>query len=548
MLTATLHPYQEEAVERALERGSLLVAYEMGLGKTVIALAVIEELLAGRITQAMVVVPANLRYQWAQQIAKLTDVPTRVVRVKDGDRWQEITVPTEDACLIVEGPKKTREALLRRAATDRPDYVLLGYESVVNDWSLVRRVKSEVIVLDEATAIKTFKAQRTRKIKRLTAPFRLALTGTPVENGKPEEIFSIMQWVDEDVLGRWDLFDRSYVVRNTFGGVMRYKNMPVLHAKLAQAMVRKRQLDPDVAPFLPKVQETHVPVAMDERTRAAYRTIAADLLAELQSLRVTGTFDLFAYYHGQNAPGENTAQGRIMARMQALDMLLCHPDLIVSSGMDYEEAMEAKNAGSTRKVWPGSKYCYEVWQSGLLDEVTQSPKLLALTDTVATILASNPANKVIIFSAWRGMLDLIEDALGDVGVVQYHGGMSAAQKASAQARFESDPQCRVFLSSHAGAYGTDLYAANYLVNFDLSWQAGRQDQINARHQRASSDWQHVYVVNMLVQDSTEVRRYESLSFKRAVGSAVIDNVGADQQGRVENPVVSLTAYLQATAA
>jgi SNF2 family DNA or RNA helicase len=487
VLTVDLHGYQESAVDRAVERGSLLIAYEMGLGKTVIALAAIEELLEkGEVETAVIVVPANLKYQWAKSIARLTDVPTRVVTVREDGLKQEITVPTEEYCVLIDGDAKKRAGLYAKVKALRPDYVILGYENVVNDWNYVRRIKPECIVLDECTAIKTFRAQRTRKIKRLTAPYRFGMTGTPVENGKPEELFSIMQWVDDQVLGRFDLFDKTYIVRNRFGGVQNYKNLPVLHAKLADghgpqdAAGRGRAAVPAGGAG---VRHPGRPGRQDEEGVPGHRGRPARRAARAGP--TMGDFDLFAHYHGGEAANENSQQGKIMSRMQALDMLLNHPDLIVMSGQQYEESQEARSRGAEKKVWPGSKYAYEVWQSGLLDDVTTAPKLDAVAAAVEDILAV-PGNKIIVFSVNPDMLDLIGDRLPENSFVTYTGRMSSAAKAYAAQRFESDEQCRVFLSSHAGAFGTDLYMANYLINYDLAWSAGKQDQINARHNRASS--------------------------------------------------------------
>jgi SNF2 family DNA or RNA helicase len=546
MLTIDLHTYQEEAVDRAVERGSLLIAYEMGLGKTPIALAAIEDLIElGEVNTAVIVVPASLKYQWAKQIAKLTDVRTRVIKVREDGQTQEITVPTEEYCILIDGDTKKRNGLYTKVKAYKPDYVIMGYENVVNDWNWVRRIKPECIVLDEATAIKTFKAQRTRKIKRLTAPHRYALTGTPVENGRPEELFSIMQWVDEDVLGRFDLYDKSYIVRNRFGGVQKYKNLPVLHAKLSEAMVRKTRLDDDVRPFLPEVQESNIPVVLDARTRKAYKRISDDLLAELRAAGpVTGGFDLFSHYHGGDTPNESSAQGKIMARMQALDMLLNHPDLIRWSGQRFEEAETWRQTGIQKKSWTGSKYCYEIWKGGVLDDVTTHPKMDTVLDTLERILAT-PGNKVVVFSVNPDMLELLADRLPADSAVTYTGRMSAGAKAFAANRFETDPECRVFLSSHAGAFGTDLWMANYLINYDLAWSSGKQDQINKRHDRASSKFKNIYVLNAITAGTTEPRKLSMLAHKRRIGAAITDGRGADDKGRIENDVVSLTQCLEA---
>lgn len=545
MLTATPHPYQEDAIDAMVSQGFMLLAYETGLGKTVVSVAAVEELIGeGKVNTTMVVALPNLKYQWAQQIAKLTDVTTREVEVKAKGRSQTIVVPTENYCISVTGTPKQRAEQYRRIAELRPDYVILGYNTVVDDWKEVRRIKPDAIILDEITAIKTFRAQRTRKIKRLTAPYRFGLTATPIDNGKPEEIYSIMEWLEPTLLGRFDLFDKTYILRNRWGGVERYKNLPVLHRKLKPVIVRKTSLDPDVAPYMPKVARDKVYVTADTKTKRAYKIIVGDLLEALQKARASGTFDVAALYGGYESPNESTEQGQIAARLMALEMLLDHPDLIVQSGMNYQFAEEQKALGVEKKNWTGSKYCYTLWQSGALDDVTSAPKLDALVEEVTTALAVNEANKIIVFSVHPDMLEIIAAQLPEDVSVLYHGKMNEAEKASSVARFTQDPTCRVFLSSHAGSHGTDLYMANYLFNYDHAQGSGKQTQIDGRHKRAASEFEHIYIRDMLVEGSVEEWSYDRRNLKNRVESAIIDGVGADGRGRIDNDLMSLTEYLR----
>jgi superfamily II DNA or RNA helicase len=100
VLTVDLYPYQEEAVDLVLDLGYGLVGYEMGLGKTIVGIAVVEELLAEpAINFAMIVVPSGLKYQWAKSIAKFTDVKTKQKKVKD----EFITIPEDKYCVVVDG-------------------------------------------------------------------------------------------------------------------------------------------------------------------------------------------------------------------------------------------------------------------------------------------------------------------------------------------------------------------------------------------------------------------------------------------------------------
>lgn len=524
-----LHPYQTEPVERFIERGNLLVAYQVGLGKTIIGIAAAEELLAaGKIKCCLIVCPASLKYQWAQKIAEFTDLAPMEKKVKDS----VITIP-RDECFILDGSPKYRDYTysLITSGKSRPRYVIMSYDSVLNDAHQVRKIKPGMVILDEITAIKSFKAKRSKKIKQmLDAPYRMGLTGTPVEN-RPDELYSIMQWVDAEALGRYDLFEKAYVRRNRYGWVVAYKNLPVLRKRLGPAMSRKSSEDADVKPYLPEVETLLWTVPMPHETVKVYKHIASDMLEELGKVDKYSGFDVHSYYQGVD---ESTPSGKLMAMHMCLEMLLDHPDLIIFSAKDYKTGNG------------GSKYAYHLWQAGLLDSVLDSAKLDHLDYKVKEILNFGGKSKILIFSFFRNMLDIIEEKL-DVPCVQFHGGMSATAKSAVVSKFSGDSDCRVFLSSHAGAYGMDMSMANYLVNFDHPWAAGKADQINGRHVRASSEFGKVFIANMAVEGSVEERKLRLLERKRRIASAILDGHGSDDFGRVAIDVDTLTEHLTSLA-
>jgi SNF2 family DNA or RNA helicase len=246
--TGSLLPYQPEAVDKMVDRKSMLVAYDLGLGKTVLTIAAIEKLREeGDITEpGLVICLSSLKYQWAAQIKKFTSGTA--------------------TALVIDGTPKNRAGQYASAASY--DYVILNYEQVVRDWDSVRRLGRGFIILDEATAIKSFKAKRTKAVKKLKSKVRFALTGTPIENGKPDELYSIMQFVDPTVLGNYNDFEENYVVRNFFGGVESYKNVVHFNHSMEPASVRKKQSDPDVSPFLPeKILKEPAIIALDKKAQ-----------------------------------------------------------------------------------------------------------------------------------------------------------------------------------------------------------------------------------------------------------------------------------------
>jgi SNF2 family DNA or RNA helicase len=527
-LTVDPYPYQADAVDAFLARGSLLLAFDTGVGKTLTAIAIGEELLETRqVRRVLLVVPASLKFQWAKALAQFTDLPTQQVKVKD----ETITIPKQDACAIIDGTPDRR--VRQYAAIDsRCEYVIVGYDQLVDEWKQVRKLRCDYVVLDEASAIKTPGAKRSKAIKRhfRDAPFRLALTATPIEN-RPEEVFSIMQWVDEDVLGRYDFFDKTYIVRDIFGKVARYQHLDVLHEKLSPAMIRKTRFDPDVAPYMPDVDTDVWDVELDDPTWAAYKDMLTDLLAAYDGVDNFGGFNVHAHY-GQTRDdkrGDKTALGRLMGIHGTMEMLLNHPELVRESARLYEETDDR-----------GSQYAAG-YLGALQPLPATSPKLNYLAIKVWTILL-NPDAKLLIFCRNKMMLRLIAERFADFDsdVVIYDGDMTVREKEAAVTRFKTNAGVRLFLSSHAGAYGTDLPEANWLINYDIPWGAGLAHQIDGRHVRASSKHDIVHIRDMVCTGTVEERKLAGKKFKNRISSSVID--GAGRAGELKNDVRSLRSH------
>ena len=124
--TGTLLPYQDDAVDEMVARQKMLVAYDLGLGKTVITIAACERLRdAGVIDGPVLVVAlASLKYQWAKEITKFSD----------------------STATVIDGTKTQRHAQIGRADSD---YVITNYESVVNDWASISSMPIDALVIAE---------------------------------------------------------------------------------------------------------------------------------------------------------------------------------------------------------------------------------------------------------------------------------------------------------------------------------------------------------------------------------------------------------------
>ena len=523
MFKGTLKPYQVEAVDRMADRKKMLVAYEMGLGKTCMTIAALEKLKdTDVITKPILVIAlSSLKYQWEKEIIKFSDAQTQVI---DGSK------PQRQLAWM-------RGYEWSRAWDENNSYVICNYESVVNDWDFIKDYEWGAVVCDEATAIKGFRSKRSKKVKELArqVPVRFALTGTPIENGRPEEVYSIMQFVDSTLLGRFDLFDQTFIVRNHFGGVQRYRNLQLFHEKMKSASVRKVQTDPDVAPYLPDtIHRDPIMITLDKKSAELYNFIADELSQELyeaQQLLGTG-FSLMAHYGHDHKPGSpaDAMRGSIMSKITSLRMLCDHSELLNDSQKKF-----LQHDGE------GSAYIASLAERDMLDGPFKHAKLDALKTYVLDHLDTDPEAKVVIFTSYVGMLNRIKEV---VGGTLYTGNMNAKEKEASKEKFLTDPECRVFISSDAGGYGVDLPNANLLVNYDLPWSAGLAVQRNGRIKRASSRWPTITIQDIIVENSIEERQHEMLQQKNAVADAVLDGQGINSKGGIDLTVGSLIGFLQ----
>jgi SNF2 family DNA or RNA helicase len=503
----TLYDFQKEAVEMMLDRQNLLLAHDLGLGKTVTSIAVIETLIdEGEVECCLVICPASVKWQWHRQIRKFSD--GALVKV-------------------IEGNKNERRAQYRAVKRGDVEYVIMNYEQVVNDHDTVRHLSFDAVICDEVVAIKNPGAARSRHVKRLRAPYRYGLSGQPIEN-RPEELFSIMEWVDPTVLGKANIFERTFIRRNSWGRVQYYRNLKLLRRTMNTAMHRRTRAD--VADQMPDVVRQERIIEFDPMTEKVYRMLARELVQVINATPKWANFNISDHYAGVDDGG---AAGEIMPRLMALRMLCDHPALLDYSADQFDDP--------DTKL--GSAYVASLRDAGVLQKIKATPKLDATLEVINEILEADERNKVVLFSFFKPMLAIISSHL-KVQHEMFTGDMTPRERDDAVKRFTKQAANRVLLSSDAGGIGVDLPVANYLLSFDLPWSSGKFEQRNGRIIRISSKWPEVTLITMIMRDSIEERMAEMLEEKSAVASAWLDGKGVDSRGEFSLGVGTLVEFLE----
>jgi SNF2 family DNA or RNA helicase len=506
----TLKPFQEEALELMVGRGNALLALTMGLGKTVTTIAAIEDLHDnGAVSTGLVIVPSSLKYQWQREIKRFTG----------------------QLALVIDGDKAKRHRLYGNAFRFR--YVITNYESIVNDWVVVRDLPLDYIVCDEATALKSMTSKRSKKVKFLAkrTPITIALTGQPIEN-RPEELFSIMEFVDPDTLGSFEKFDKTFIVRDNWGKPRRYRNLDKLAERMEDVMYRKSRAD--VADQFPQINTTVLPFYLSPVEATMYEAVrdhVLDLLTNA-STQFGSSFNLAAHYGKEIDPMAAQMRGDIMSGVTILRQISDDANLVLQSAANFDAG------GGT-----GSKLASELVADGWFDKV---PKVSSKRKIFAEFLGEcldDPDSKVVAFSTFKGMLhNIAEDTKRLTKATSLTGDMKARDRDLSIQKFKQDPHTRLFLSSDAGGYGVDLPNANHLVSLDLPWSTGSYEQREARIIRISSEFTQVFITMILAHGSIDMRMQEMIDEKSGIATAWLDGKSDDKGGFSLN-LGSLTEFL-----
>jgi superfamily II DNA or RNA helicase len=466
-LRRRLYHYQRDGVMRFLASGRLLLADDMGLGKTVQAIASCHALYrAKRVERGLLIVPASLKGQWLREWEATSDVPVA----------------------LVDGSPQQRAHAYRVC---RRGFLVANYEQVLRDLAPILEWDPGIVVLDEAQRIKNWATKTAAFVKRIRPPYRLVLTGTPMEN-RLEELASLMDWVDDHALEpKWRLVPWHSVFADGSREVVGVRHLETLRQRLAPSMVRRvRQ---EVLDQLPPRTDTVVPVEMSDAQREEHDALVVPI-AQLMK----------------------RAQRRPLTQAEFLRLMsLLTTQRIIANGMAQYRFPE---------VWPRLERSPD--REGALAELA-SPKLAELRALV-TGLAVDQGRKVVVFSQWRRMLRLaawaVEDVLaeGRLRAAFFTGEESQRQRTRNLVEFHDDPATRVLFATDAGGVGLNLQrAANACITCDLPWNpAVLEQRIGRIHRLGQADPIDVY--SLVSQDSIESRIARLVSDKRAVFRSLFD--------------------------
>ncbi|MHB8522599.1 MAG: DEAD/DEAH box helicase [Limisphaerales bacterium] len=371
-----------------------------------------------------------------------------------------------------------------------PFFTLVNYEQMLPDALDVNAcLRPDIVVLDEAQRIKNWSTKTAQAVKRLQSRYAFVLTGTPIEN-RIDELHSLMDFLNPAVLGPLFRFNRDFYELDDRGRPSGYRNLDQLHARIQPHMLRRRKAD--VETELPERTDRNHFVPLSDEQRAAY------------------------------ADHERIVAGLINA---AHRRPLTQPE---QEKLQRELAMMRMTCDTNYILDPEDRACPKL---GELEKILEECR-------------DNDA-KVIIFSEWERMLELVRDLCRrlKLGFAWHTGSVPQLRRRAEINAFKNDPACRAFLSTDSGSTGLNLQNASVVINCDLPWNPAKLEQRIARAWRKHQT-RPVTAINLVSENTIEHRMLDTLANKQALADGVLDLKGDLKEIKLRSGKQAFLAKLQ----
>lgn len=449
----TLRPYQARGVAwlSFMERWRLgaCLADDMGLGKTIQLLAFLLHLKASNrpFAPTLLICPTSVLGNWLREAQ--TFAPTLRTSVYHGS----------------DRPKG--EEFVQQVK--QQDLVLTSYALLQRDLRTLTQVSWQHLVLDEAQNIKNANTQQSQAVRALTAQFRIALTGTPLEN-RLSELWSIMDFLHPGYLGT-----RSYFQHRYARPIERYgdtTSLKALRTSVQPFILRRLKTDRSIIQDLPEKQEMLVYCGLTPEQVALYSAVVEQSLAEI-------------------AQSEGIQRrGIILATLTKLKQICNHP----------AQFLKQKDYGAHR-----------------------SGKLQRLTEMLQELQAVG--DRSLIFTQFadlgKHLKSYLEECLQQE-VLFLSGQTPKAEREVMVDRFQHDPQApSVFiLSLKAGGVGLNLTRANHVFHYDRWWNPAVENQASDRAFRIGQQ-RTVQIHKFLCSGTLEEKIHEQIERKKALADMIV---------------------------
>lgn len=467
-LQGVLRPYQEEGFRwlqtlRRMGFGGIL-ADEMGLGKTLQVIALLlavygEGKDASEQAPTLIVCPASLVYNWTAELARFAP---------------------QLRTAAVAGTPAQRQA----ARTSGAQVLVTSYDSLRADAREWEALPLQMAVLDEAHYIKNHATKTARAAKRLQAQWRLALTGTPVEN-RPAELWSIFDFLMPGFLGTAMRFRERFEVPVIGGDEGAARRLSALVGPFIL-----RRLKRDVLPELPPKLETVLEVPLTGEQRKLYAAAEQSLRERLNLQKNTRKARRYGY-EVKGWDGGEFKMVEVLAELTRLRQIALDPALVFEN---YQ------GTGAKRAV--------------ILERVAA---------------AIDAGQKTLIFSQFTSFLDLVAQDLHQQGIPFFAitGATPKRQRVQLVEAFNQGDVPVFLVSLRAGGVGLNLTGAAQVIHADPWWNASAQNQASDRAHRFGQQ-QVVNVCSVVAAGTIEARMIQLQETKAQLAQLLVGESAGEE--------------------
>jgi SNF2 family DNA or RNA helicase len=466
-----LRPYQVRGASwlAFLKRWGLgaCLADDMGLGKTIQFIALMLHLQEQEALDSptLLVCPTSVLGNWEREVKRFG--PSLKTLVHHGD-------------------KRSQGKAFAKAVKGK-HLIITSYSLVYRDVKDLQGISWQGIVLDEAQNVKNSEAKQSQAVRQLDAQFRIALTGTPVEN-RLSELWSIMDFLNPGYLGPRNFFQRRFAIP-----IERYgdtASLRTLRSLVQPFILRRLKTDRSIIQDLPEKQEMTVFCGLTADQAALYQNLVDRSLVEIES-----------------AEGIQR-RGMILALLVKLKQVCNHPALF--KGGDDQETDTNEAVSASAMTHPSTFR-------------NLSGKLQRLEEMLEEVLSEGDRCLIFTqFAQWGKLLQAYLQQKFDREVLFLYGSTSKKQREAMIDRFQNDPQGpRIFiLSLKAGGVGLNLTRANHVFHFDRWWNPAVENQATDRVFRIGQT-RNVQVHKFVCTGTLEERIHELIESKKALSEQVV---------------------------
>lgn len=470
-IKATLRDYQISGFEWLVKNYhtglGCVLADDMGLGKTLQTICLMTKF--KNQGPSLIIVPTSLIGNWTSEIAKFSPELNVISYNSDG---RSETLKNLGNC----------------------DVVIASYGLSVNERHYLESQHWNLLVLDEAQSVKNFQTQTAKEISKIPATFKLALSGTPIENNL-SELWSIFRTVSPGLLGSFSRFRKRFVLPIEKGGSVSQKETL---QKLVSPFILRR-LKKDILEELPEKFEKTILIELSEKERKFYEAARLEAKERLEKKKSKISGDLEEKGLSQKEIDKQVSSSTrfdVLGTLMTLRQIAINPSLI-----DPE------------------------WQE-------DSSKNKFLLNQLIDL--AGKGNKSLIFSQFTRQLKTVKNKSDDLGLKTLYldGSTTQSERTRLVKEFQTGNYDCFFISLKAGGTGLNLTKADHVFHIDPWWNPATENQASDRAYRMGQK-NNVNVIRLISKDTVEEKIVKLHEKKRSLSDSILKETDSPKDFNID---------------